>query len=119
MMDEKFVAEMKNVLIAQRNKILDALAEKDNDFEKLLTTVESGDVVDIASDVVDRTLLDSLSAQDAERLQMINQSLDRISRGTYGHCLMCHKEIPEKRLRALPSACFCIDCQTKSELQNR
>ncbi|MCR4627611.1 MAG: TraR/DksA family transcriptional regulator [Treponema sp.] len=118
-MNEKVIAEMKQLLIEQKNKMLEALAEKNADFKKLVNTSESGDVVDIASDAVDRTLLDSLSAQDSERLQMIDNALDRIQRGTYGICLLCHKEIPEERMRALPYACLCISCQTKEELQNR
>ncbi len=118
-MDEKFVTEIKDLLISQRNEILDAIAAKSDDFKKLVATVESGDVVDIASDAVDRTLLDSLNVQDSERLQMINNALDRIRRGTYGLCVLCHKEIPQARLRALPSACLCIECQNKEELRSR
>ena len=118
-MNEKVIAEMKQLLIEQKNKMLEALTEKNADFKKLVNTSESGDVVDIASDVVDRTLLDSLSAQDSERLQMIDNALDRIRRGTYGVCLLCHKEIPEERMRAVPYAFLCISCQTKEELQNR
>ena len=118
-MTKELIEEMKNVLTEQKNQMLESLAEKNADFKKLVNTVESGDAVDIASDAVDRTLLDSLSAQDSERIQMIDNALDRIKRATYGMCLLCHKEIPEQRIRALPYACLCISCQTKEELQSR
>ena len=68
---------------------------------------------------VDGRLLESLGAQDSNRLQMINSALDRIKQGTYGRCLVCKEEIPEERLEAIPYAFMCIDCQSRSERQNR
>ena len=65
-MTKELIEEMKNVLTEQKNQMLESLAEKNADFKKLVNTVESGDAVDIASDAVDRTLLDSLSAQDSD-----------------------------------------------------
>ena len=80
-MTKELIEEMKNVLTEQKNQMLESLAEKNADFKKLVNTVESGDAVDIASDAVDRTLLDSLSAQDSERIQMIDNALTRLTEG--------------------------------------
>jgi RNA polymerase-binding protein DksA len=118
-MEKEFIAEMKQKLIVQRNLILDSLAGQNEDFKKLVETVEAGDVVDMASDVVDRTMLDALGTQDANRLQLINNALARIERGTYGLCLKCNKEIPRARLEALPYAFLCIECKNKEERKNR
>jgi DnaK suppressor protein len=118
-MEKEFIAEMKAKLIVQRNQILDSLATQNEDFKKLVETVEAGDVVDMAADVVDRTMLDSLGTQDANRLQLINNALGRIERGIYGHCLKCNKEIPHARLEALPYAFLCIECKNKEERKNR
>lgn len=114
-MKQEFIDQMKKKLLAQREQILESLASQSDDFKKLVSTVESGDVVDIASDAIDRTMLDSLGAQDAERLQQIDNALARILQGTYGLCLKCGKEIPKARLEVLPYAFLCINCKTQEE----
>ncbi len=118
-MKKEFVDKQKKKLIAERNEILDSLAGRNEQLTKLVDTLESGDDVDIASDTIDRTLLNSLGEVDQRRLAMIDRALDRIRQETYGLCLICGKEIPKSRLEALPSACLCVECQTKEERKNR
>ncbi len=50
-----------------------------------------------------------------ERLQSIVESLERIEEGTFGLCVGCDEPIGEKRLKAMPSARFCISCQEELE----
>lgn len=50
-----------------------------------------------------------------DTLQAVNDALRKFDEGTYGKCENCGKAIPEKRLRALPAATHCIDCQSKLE----
>ncbi|MCR5288581.1 MAG: TraR/DksA family transcriptional regulator [Treponema sp.] len=118
-MEKEFVEQMKEKLTAQRDQILASLASQSDDMKNLVSPVESGDEADKASDVVDRTMLDSLGAQDANRLQLINNALVRIQRGTYGLCLKCNKEIPKERLEVLPYAFLCINCKNQEERKNR
>lgn len=118
-MEKAFVEKMKEKLIEQKNTILGSLAAQNEDYKKIVEGGESGDDVDVASDVVDGRLLESLGAQDSNRLQMINNALDRIKQGTYGRCLVCKEEIPEERLKAIPYAFMCINCQSRNERQNR
>ena len=118
-MEKAFVEKMKEKLIEQKNTILGSLAAQNEDYKKIVEGGESGDEVDVASDVVDGRLLESLGAQDSNRLQMINNALDRIKQGTYGRCLVCKEEIPEERLEAIPYAFMCINCQSRTERQNR
>ena len=118
-MEIAFVEKMKEKLIEQKNTILGSLAAQNEDYKKIVEGGESGDEVDVASDVVDGRLLESLGAQDSNRLQMINNALDRIKQGTYGRCLVCKEEIPEERLEAIPYAFMCINCQSRNERQNR
>ena len=82
-MEKAFVEKMKEKLIEQKNTILGSLAAQNEDYKKIVEGGESGDEVDVASDVVDGRLLESLGAQDSNRLQMINNALDRIKQGTY------------------------------------
>ena len=118
-MEKAFVEKMKEKLIEQKNTILGSLAAQNEDYKKIVEGGESGDEVDVASDVVDGRLLESLGAQDSNRLQMINNALDRIKQGTYSRCLVCKEEIPEERLEAIPYAFMCINCQSRNERQNR
>jgi DnaK suppressor protein len=45
------------------------------------------------------------------RVQKIRLALERINEGSYGTCLSCDLEISPKRLRALPWAEYCVQCQ--------
>lgn len=118
-MDEKFVADVKEKLLAQRATILAALESNSADLKNLVKPIESGDEADVASDVVDRQLLNSLGAQDQNRLKMIDNALERIRTGKYGICVMCQKEIPQGRLEALPYAFMCVSCASAEERRHR
>ncbi len=55
----------------------------------------------------------SLAVLADERAADIDEALDRIARGTFGFCDECHRRIPLKRLRALPTVRLCIDCKRR------
>ncbi len=118
-MENAFLEKVKNELLEQRQTILGSLAAQNEDYKKIIESGDTGDEIDVASDVVDGRLLESLGAQDSNRLKMIDAALDRIKQGTYGKCIVCKKDIPEKRLEAIPYAVMCIDCQTHNERMNR
>ncbi|MBQ1627974.1 MAG: TraR/DksA family transcriptional regulator [Treponema sp.] len=118
-MDEKFVAEVKAKLLEQRQSILKSLADQSDEMKNLIKPIESGDEADMASDVIDRTMLDALGAQDSLRLQQIDAALERIRNGKYGICVCCNKEIPMARLEALPYAFLCVNCAAAQERRNR
>lgn len=50
-----------------------------------------------------------------ETLNKINEALARLDEGRYGHCYECGCEIAEARLRALPFAVRCKDCEEERE----
>jgi DnaK suppressor protein len=50
-----------------------------------------------------------------ETLKKIDQAILRLEEGTYGRCQECDIEIPAPRLRALPFAALCRDCQEEAE----
>ncbi len=118
-LDKAFLKKMKEHLLEERKKLLASLADQSEDMRGLIKTVDSGDEADVAADVIDRTLLTALGTQDANRLQQIDNALDRINQGTYGRCVKCGKEIPEERLEVLPYALMCISCASAQERRNR
>ncbi len=45
----------------------------------------------------------------------IREAFDRMHRGVYGTCNSCEKPIYVERLKSLPYAKLCMDCQSKVE----
>ena len=57
----------------------------------------------------------ALIQMKAETLNKINEALSRLEEGSYGRCFECAEEIAEARLRALPFAVRCKDCEEARE----
>jgi DnaK suppressor protein len=57
----------------------------------------------------------ALMQMKSETLKKIEQALLRLEAGTYGRCQECDAEIPPARLRALPFAALCRECQEETE----
>ncbi len=57
----------------------------------------------------------ALIQMKAETLNKINEALARLETGRYGLCFECGDEITEARLRALPFAVRCKDCEEARE----
>lgn len=55
----------------------------------------------------------------AETLEKINEALKRLESGIYGNCSDCGGEISENRLRALPFAIRCTECESAHETAER
>ena len=57
----------------------------------------------------------ALIQMKAETLSKIDAALRRLDEDTYGVCFECGDEIAERRLRALPFAVRCKDCEEARE----
>lgn len=51
----------------------------------------------------------------AAQSRALTAAKDRISEGTYGICAHCGRPIPQRRLKVLPTATLCIQCQERRE----
>jgi RNA polymerase-binding transcription factor len=58
----------------------------------------------------------ALIQMKSETLNKIVDALARLEQGNYGDCFECGDEIAEKRLRALPFAVRCKDCEETREV---
>ena len=65
------------------------------------------------SEAVDKEL--ALENTEEAIRNAVIAALDRIEKGTYGVCQNCEKQIPLKRLNAVPSAPYCVDCERTLE----
>ena len=77
---------------------------------EVLDAVESSEV-----DIQDEIEF-ALIQMKAETLHRINEALERLEEGTYGRCFECGEEIGPQRLRALPFAVRCKDCEEAREV---
>ena len=111
--------ELKRILEERRREILSEVHEKMRDVRSegltanvqgVLDSVESSEA-DIQEDIEF-----ALIQMKAETLQKIGEALVRLEEGTYGYCFECGDEISERRLRALPFAVRCKDCEEAREL---
>jgi DnaK suppressor protein len=59
----------------------------------------------------------ALMEMKAQTLTRIDEALLRVDQGTYGICDECEQDIAEARLKAVPFALRCIDCQQREETQ--
>ena len=55
-----------------------------------------------------------LNGLDYEKLRMVEEALDRLESGEYGICLSCDEAIAPRRLKAVPWARYCVQCQDRS-----
>ena len=80
---------------------------------EVLDAVESSEA-DIQDDIEF-----ALIQMKSETLNKIEDALARLEQGDYGNCFECGDEIAEKRLRALPFAVRCKDCEEAREVAER
>ena len=76
---------------------------------------EVGDSIDQATQSLDKEILFELSDNERKILRDIEAALRKMEKGTYGLCEHCKNVIEKKRIKALPSARYCMICQSGSE----
>jgi DnaK suppressor protein len=53
--------------------------------------------------------------RDSTELHLVEAALNRIRMGIYGSCYLCDDPITWVRLRVVPDARLCVDCQESLE----
>ena len=77
------------------------------------------DAVESAEADIQEDLEFALVQMKSETLNKITDAVTRLEQGEYGYCYECGEEIAEKRLRALPFAVRCKDCEEAKEVAER
>lgn len=114
-----FSDEMRAKLAELKREIFEHLASDDEEFRQILHDEDHKDAGDIATDDIDKKMLETLGVQEQRRLNLIEAALYQIESGRYGKCMSCGNKIPEERLRAIPYALMCLDCKSRDERRNR
>ena len=112
-------SELKRILEERRREIMDQVQGKirdvrsegaNNPNQGVLDAVESSEA-DIQDDIEF-----ALIQMKSETLSKIEEALRRLEESTFGYCFECGEEISERRLRALPFAVRCKDCEEAREV---
>lgn len=108
----EFIQEMKEKLLNMKREILSNLMQEHEEIKEIMDAGKSPrDLVEIASDDLDRKILETLGSYDHKRLNLIDAAIGRIENNTYGKCLKTGRPISRARLEALPYALYCIEVQ--------
>jgi DnaK suppressor protein len=116
--EEERKSALRSSLIKKREEIVrEAKAEiskyiRGETRQLVDTALDNGDwsVVDLSEDISLRQL-----STHRETLLKIDEAIRKIHEGTYGKCEDCGEDISVERLKILPFAIYCIDCQERKE----
>jgi DnaK suppressor protein len=118
-MDPVRYSELKAILEERRREIMSEVQGRMRDVR----AEGSGSAVQGVLDAAESSELDiqdeiefALIQMKAETLNKIDEALRRLEEATYGYCFECGEEVSEKRLRALPFAVRCKDCEEAREV---
>lgn len=110
--------ELKRILEERRREMVSEVQEKIRDVRTDNLGSATHGVLDAAetseADIQDDIEF-ALLQMKAETLTKIDEALKRLEEGQYGYCFACGEEISERRLRALPFAVRCRDCEEARE----
>lgn len=76
------------------------------------------DDADLVTFLQERSVSDTLQNRKVISIQSATAALERIRLGSFGICQECDEEIGLNRLKVLPTASFCIQCQEVFEYRN-
>ena len=108
--------ELKKMLVNRRRELMaevqGRMRDVRNDGNKDRDVLDQGESseVDIQEDIEL-----ALIQMKSETLNKIDAALRRLEDGSYGDCFECGDEISEARLRALPFAVRCKECEEARE----
>jgi len=110
--------DLRTILEGRRREILNEVQGKIRDVRTEGTTQKLNEVFDAGESSeadIQEDIEFALIQMKSETLQRINEALRRLEEGKYGFCYECGEEIAEPRLRALPFAVRCKDCEEARE----
>ena len=119
MMRKAIVGDRKRYEVLSR-MLSDRAAEIKNKLRLLreVLPTESAQVKDAEEQSMEDFVLGmdfALMEMESETLKKIDEALRRLEEGTYGDCAECGLKIAEPRLKALPFANTCRECQERRE----
>jgi RNA polymerase-binding transcription factor DksA len=116
------LASYRRILTSLRARLRGDLDRMTDEALRRESTGGSGSVssvplhmADLGTENYDQEFTLGLIENEQGTLEMINEALDRVERGTFGQCGDCGEPIAKARLQAIPYARHCIRCARKLE----
>ena len=98
--------DVRRALEAKRNELLAGVSDRDE-----IRIENAAEEFDRLQQQLNREVAIRNLDRESRLLKDVQAALGRLEEGTFGVCLRCEEEIPEKRLKALPWAAYCVACQ--------
>jgi len=119
------VAQFKKLLLSVRERLVGKVDFMQGEALKKSRQDASGDLsnvpihmADVGTDNYERDIMIELIQNGEEGVRNIDTALEKIEEGAFGVCELCAKKINKDRLKAVPYAKLCIDCQREEETDN-
>ncbi len=119
------VAQFKKLLLSLRERLVGKVDFMQGEALKKSRQDASGDLsnvpihmADVGTDNYERDIMIELIQNGEEGVRNIDTALEKIEEGAFGVCELCAKKINKDRLKAVPYAKLCIDCQREEEIDN-
>ncbi len=123
------MARRQDVADQERYRILEGMLQgRQNEIKNKLRSLRHSLPAELAQvkDEEEQSMEDFVLGMDfavmqmeSETLKRIDEAMLRLQQGSYGLCGECDEPISEARLRALPFAVLCRDCQEIAESEGR
>ncbi len=116
--DTERYSELQHILEDRRRELSAQLQQKMRTVRAENSADPAQGVIDAEESAVSNIQEDieiALLQMKSETLKRVNEALARLEQGTYGNCYECGDEISQPRLRALPFAVRCKDCEEERE----
>jgi DnaK suppressor protein len=104
--------EARKVLETKRSELLSGTSDR----EEILIENAAEDFDRLQQQMNREVAIRNLD-RESKLLKEVQAALKRVEEGSYGTCLRCEEEIPEKRMKAVPWAAYCVPCQEAIERQ--
>lgn len=122
-MKSEEIAQFKKLLLSLRERLVGKVDVMQGEALKKSRQDASGDLsnvpihmADVGTDNYERDIMIELIQNGEEGVRNIDTALEKIEEGTFGMCELCAKKINKERLKAVPYAKLCIDCQREEEI---
>ncbi|MGZ3653566.1 MAG: TraR/DksA family transcriptional regulator [Bdellovibrionota bacterium] len=117
-MNAKEITKLKKILLTERSRLLNtATSSRKTEFS--IQTDDLADEADLTSVELSQGIVFTLREKEQKTLAEIDEALQRMEDGSYGHCEECDEQIGAKRLEIFPTARLCITHQEEEEKKKK
>ena len=113
--------DTRRMLLERRRELLNEIQNRVRDIREVGSNIDHHptDVRDTVDADPEDDVMFALVHMKAEMLERVDDAIRHFDEGTYGYCLDCGEVIALSRLRALPFAVRCRDCEETREDEQR